>query len=345
MLLLRFFLVLLLVSAPSFAQEDVQPTFLDQIPEDILSDGHQFLTLTLENDLFGSGDDKNYTHGTRLTYFEVGGMETDGLPSWVYKLVPTYQINKTTSVFYSIGQNLFAPADIERRQPDPKDRPYAGFLYGSAGYVTVVDDYIDSAEVTLGIVGPAAFGEQTQDFVHDVVDTRDPSGWDHQLENEPGFILSFQRDWPDSYSMSSDDLRFSLSPHAGFSLGNVYTYAATGVTLQVTPEAYRWQDQPLRVRPAMPGSGFFSTPPGDVAWSTFLGLEGRAVARNIFLDGNTFTDSPSVEKKNFVLDVNAGVTASYGNKRISYTLNWRSPEFDGQDDRSLFGAVSLGYRF
>lgn len=30
---------------------------------------------------------------------------------------------------------------------------------------------------------------------------------------------------------------------------------------------------------------------------------------------------------------------------MTYTLNWRSEEFDGQDKPDLFGAIGLGNRF
>jgi hypothetical protein len=134
-------------------------------------------------------------------------------------------------------------------------------------------------------------------------------------------------------------------PHTGLTLGNIYTYGSGGLTLQLTPKQYKWQSSPLRVRPAIPGSGFFVVPDNRFAWSLFAGMEGRAIARNIFLDGNTFDDSISVHKKYFVADANAGLSVTYGRAQISYTLNWRSEEFEGQSDDSLFGAISLGYRF
>jgi lipid A 3-O-deacylase len=50
----------------------------------------------------------------------------------------------------------------------------------------------------------------------------------------------------------------------------------------------------------MPGAAYFQTPKGGFGWCLFASFEGRAVARNIFLDGNTFTDSHSIDKKTFV---------------------------------------------
>ena len=345
---LFFMAVFFLLAAPpqNAAGQDAQQktSFKDRIPKDILNSRPRFLTFTLENDLFGSGRDENYTNGVRIGYFDTGTRPSFPV-DLLDKYLPTFEANETTSMYYSIGQNLYTPEDITKPAPDPDDRPYAGFLYGSAGFTSITNNHIDEAEATVGIVGPAALGKPTQNFVHDLVNTRDPSGWDAQLDNEPALMVSWQRRWPEAYYADLAGLHFRTSPHIGATVGNVYTYAASGVSLQITPEQYKWQSQPLRVRPAIPGSGFFSVPDNQFAWSLFSGFEGRAVARNIFLDGNTFSDSPSVDKKHFVMDANAGLSLTYGRYQVSYTLNWRSKEFHGQDNSSLFGAMSFGYRF
>ena len=320
---------------PSQAGQSKQ-SFQDRIPHDLLTQDNHFLTLTFENDMFASRSDQNYTHGTRLTYFDVGMASPDILATLDYML-PFFTFNETTSVAYSVGQNLYTPEDITLRIPDAMDRPYAGFLYGSAGFSSINANTIDSLELTLG--------EEVQETVHDFVGADDPSGWDYQLKNEIGAILSWQRSWPEAYAIDVDDFHLRVSPHTGFSLGNIYTYGAGGVTLQLTPKRYQWQSPPMRVRPSVPGNGFFAVPDGEFAWSAFVGLDGRAFARNIFLDGNSFRDGPSVDKKTFVADASAGISLAYGATQISYSLNWRSKEFEAQDDPSLFGAISIGYRF
>lgn len=303
----------------------------------------RFLTLTVENDSLGAGTDRNYTSGVRLSWFDTAAIA----PPLARKLDPylPMAVNDTTSVHYSLGQNLYAPHDLLRRPPDPADRPYAAFLYGSMGLTSLTDNRMDNVELTLGVIGPLAAGKGTQKFVHSITGSNNPQGWDSQLENEPGLMVSWQRLWPEAYSAAIGDLHFRTSPYAGATLGNVYTYANTGVMFQLVPKEFRWQGMPLRVRPAMPGSGYFSVPEGEFSWSVFAGAEGRAVARNIFLDGNTFRDSPSVDKKIAVADLNVGVAFTYGRAQLSYTLNWRSKEFHGQDGSDLFGAVGLGYRF
>lgn len=332
---------LLLGPTPAHAEENfeqkVDRALADKPPE-------RFITITDENDLFGSGTDQHYTNGFRATLFNTK-TEAPGVAKALDKFVPGFSLNDNTAVYYSIGQNMYAPKDLTRATPDPADRPYAAFLYGSAGFANITDDHIDNLEVSLGIVGPAALGEQVQKAVHKITDSPEPQGWDSQLKNEPGLVLSWERRWPEAGELDTGPLLLRASPYGGLTLGNVYTYASTGITFQLVPSQYKWQSQPLRVRPAIPGSGYFSVPKGQFAWSLFGGVEGRAMGRNIFLDGNTFTDSPSVDKKYFVGDANAGLALTYGNKQLSYTINWRSPEFHGQEDPDVFGAISFGYRF
>jgi hypothetical protein len=218
-------------------------------------------------------------------------------------------------------------------------------LYGSAGIASLAGNHVDELEMTLGVIGPLAQGERIQKFVHDAISAKDPNGWDNQLENEPGLILSWQRRWPWFYHLERDGFQLSMEPHGGMALGNVYTYAGGGITARFGPAAV-WQDTPPRVRPAIPGTGFFTAPPSNrLSWFVFAGTEVRGVARNIFLDGNTFEGSHSVDKRPFVADANAGMAFTWGRARVSYALNWRSKEFDGQDRGDLFGTVSIGYGF
>lgn len=314
------------------------------------ADATHFVTLNVENDMFAPGNnDENYTSGVRLTYHEVGAP----LPAFTEtldKIVPTFRATKATSIYYSIGQNIYTPKNIQVAAPQPKDRPWAGYLYASAGMAAVKNNRVDEIEASLGVVGPAALGEQAQKTIHKIVNSPRPQGWDNQLKNEPAVMLAWNRRYPERYAVQLPQFLDSTwtataEPNIGVTLGNVYTYANAGLSFRLTPFEGRFQDAPIKVRPAMPGTGAFIVPDDVVAWQIFGGIEARAVAQNIFLDGNTFADSPSVDKKPFVYDATAGVSTAYGKTRVSYALVYRSKEFDGQEDPSLFGTISLGYRF
>lgn len=338
-------LIFLLLSFPVHAQE-TNSTLEDELPQKITDGLHdKFITLVYENDLIGRGSDQHYTNGVRLTYFDLNA-EFPDIAHQIADYVPTFSINRTSSIYYSIGQNLYTPDDIESRVQNPQDRPWAAFLYGSIGMSTLTDNHIDDLEATLGIVGPWALGEQVQKAVHKhITDSPTPKGWNNQLENEPGLILSWQRRWPETLRFETAGLTLTAAPYFGASLGNVYTYGDAGFSFRLSSSQSRWSDTPVRVRPALPGTGFFEVPEGGWDWYLFGGAEGRAVGRNIFLDGNTFESSHSVDKFPLVGDANAGIAFTLGRTRLSYTLVHRSKEFKSQSRADLFGAVSLAYRF
>ncbi len=321
-----------------------EPSLYERMPDNIRNADAGFFTLTMENDMFGSGEDRNYTNGTRLSYFDYGTKIPDFVKV-LEKFIPTFTLNETSSITYSIGQNMYTPSDITLTNPPADERPYAGFLYGSVGLSSLSHNHIDELEIALGVIGPLSFAEQTQEVVHDIVNADDPSGWDNQLHNEPGIILSWNRLWPTAYTQDFNNLHSRFIPLTGVTLGNVYTYGSAGLMWQLTPKDTSWQSLPPRVRPAIPGNGYFMTPDNRLSWSIFAGAEARIIGQNIFLDGNTFRDSPSVDKKHTILDLNLGATTSYGRAQLAYTLNWRSKEYKHQDEPSLFGSFSIGYRF
>lgn len=307
----------------------------------------QYFSINVENDSFGGGRDENYTSGVRFSYHNA----RLSIPDWaksVGELYPGFRINDTTAITYSFGQNLYTPKNITLSTADPNDRPYAGWLYASAALSTITDNHQDQFEIALGAVGPASLGKATQNFVHNHIftDSADPQGWNSQLKNEPGLMLSWGREYPDLLSSHWDErIAFSLAPSFGVTLGNVYTLAQVGLGFRLSPYEDRFADLPTRVRPSIPGNGYFQKPEDKWSWGFFGGVTGYAVGRNIFLDGNTWQDSPSVDKKPLVYDTFIGIDTTYSNTRLSYTLNKRSKEFDGQDNESVFGSIALTRRF
>jgi hypothetical protein len=305
-----------------------------------------FLSFTLENDSLGSGADRNYTSGVRIGFLDTAVKIPAALHA-AGEAVSVFAFNESTSLTLSLGHNLYTPRNITRVTQDPRDRPWAAFLYASAGLATQSDDHVDEVELTLGVVGPLALGETVQKTVHTFIGGKTPRGWNNQLKNEPGVILSWQRRWPDIASTDVSSYRFTLSPHGGVTLGNIYTYGNSGLTFRFGPSRADWQDTPLRVRPATPGIGYFGDAEAgrNFGWYLFAGVDGRAVARNIFLDGNSFASSHSVDKNPLVADISGGLALTYGDAQIAYTLNWRSPEFSTQRGSDVFGSVSVGWRF
>jgi len=74
-------------------------------------------------------------------------------------------------------------------------------------------------------------------------------------------------------------------------------------------------------------------------------VDGRAVARNVFLDGNTWRESRSVDKETLVGDLQWGAAVTWKGVRASYTHVRRTREFETQGPSSDFGAFAVSVAF
>lgn len=303
------------------------------------------LNLMLENDLFGSDTDRHYTHGTRISLAPPPGEVPDVLANLSDKF-PFFDGGGKLQTSFALGQNIYTPADISLSDPNQMDRPYAGWLYGSMGLVSVKSTRTDTFELSLGVVGPASLADRSQTFVHKAIDSQKPMGWDHQLKNEPGLIVSYERKWPRAFKHTFDfhDFGVDMTPHTGLSLGNIHTYGEAGAVFRFGQGLKNDPDTPPRIRPSLPGSDYFKRS-DDISWYFFAGGALRLVGRNIFLDGNSFTDSQSVDKNLWVGDVQIGAALKYQDWRLAYTQIIRTKEFEGQNLPDRFGAITLSYNF
>ncbi len=314
-----------------------------------------------ENDLWGSGSDQHFTHGTRLSCVESRKevedvqsctpeeMGSGGLDFVRNLFGPEWgdSIAKESQVSFILGQSIFTPEDISNPNLIMNDRPYAGWLYLGIGLIkrhkTGSIWIFDTLELDLGIIGPQAYAEDIQTWWHkNISDSPRPAGWDNQLKNEPGLLLNLERKWrleltPPNY----EGIQVDFLPSVGVALGNVFNYVSAGGMLRLgvnLPVDYG----PPRIRPGAQGSDFFQfDKKNPVSWYFYAGVEGRALATNIFLDGNTFTDSHSVDKKYFVGDVHAGFVLVVYRVRVAFSQIFRSSEFNGQKELSEFGSINF----
>jgi lipid A 3-O-deacylase len=309
-------------------------------------------TFYFENDYFG-GEDQHYTNGVKLSW--VSGDLTDwGQDGWRKGLIAFLPfVNKPDrqkNIGVSLGQNIYTPEDTSLGVPDPSDRPYAGWTYLEFSFVSKTDRMMDTVAIQLGIVGPHSYASDTQRIVHELINDDVPRGWDSQLRDEAGVNLILERKWRLYRRTFGGMLGLDFVPHAGVSLGNVQTYANAGGMVRAgfnLPSDFGVD--------LIRGGGAVSAPVNDEDprvstrrnWSFFVfgGVDGRAVGRDIFLDGNTFRDGPSVEKKPFVGDAYYGVGVIFGTWQLTCAEAVRTLEFRGQNEMSRLGSVTLSKTF
>jgi hypothetical protein len=297
-------------------------------------------SILFENDLFFNSD-HDYTNGVELGYTTA----PDDTPDWaiaIARSLPFFTKQGDVRTHYAIGQTMFTPRDISLVNPPLTDRPYAGFLYGSMGVVADSGVHLDQLQVTLGVIGPDSLAENSQNFVHDIIHDAEAKGWGTQLHNEPGIIINYERAYKVIKPQSFLGGVFDIEPHYGVAVGNVYDYANAGAMARFgfnLPKDYG----PMRIQPSLPGSDYFEPTAGFGAY-VFAGVDGRAIARNLYLDGNTFESSRSVSKMNLVGDLTFGAAVTFDSFRLAFTRVIRSREYKTQPNQSQFGAVDLTVR-
>jgi lipid A 3-O-deacylase len=298
-----------------------------------------------ENDLFAPDNhDQHYTQGARLSYLS-GDLAPN---SWAAP--PSFWGlfeggKQTTSRHFDIAveQDIFTPRDKTRANPDPRDRPYAGWLHLGLGWIQDTDkSRLDHLGIEIGMIGPSSQAAQAQNRFHLAIDVAQAQGWAFQLHDEVAGTIDYERSWRVAYH-EMGGVAFDAIPEAGMTLGNVYDYAEAGGRLRFGKNLLA-DYGPGRIAPGPSGTDYFNPDylaEGDpiIAYG-FVGVQGRAVGRNIFLDGNSFQASRSVTKKNFVGDAEIGFVLGFSEFfRVSYSYLLRSQEFEHQHGPDHFGSL------
>ena len=310
-------------------------------------------TVLEENDSIYFNSDKHYTQGLRLSDL---GPDLGSQSGWnslfdlASDIAPIFseggaatEHNRRYATL--LGQSIFTPENLTLKPPDPRDRPYGGWLYGGASLLQETNrNMLENLELDVGIVGPGALGRQTQNDFHQFIGVATAKGWSNDIQTEPGVVLTYERLW--RYALIGDgDNGVDIVPQLGATVGNVFTYADAGALLRIGKNL-RADYGPVRIRPALSGTDYFDSDhlDGKLGYYVYAGTQGRAVGRNIFLDGNSFRPSASVDKNIFVADFEVGLSVFWSSAwRLNVSGVRRTPEFVGQRSPDVIGTAMLAY--
>ena len=254
------------------------------------------ISFSIDNDGI-VGTDKNYTNGIFLEYNSVSAPLLSSIsPSPIYKVAKFLPMDKETQKGWSfrLGHQTWTPEDIESVEPVEDERPYAGLLYVETTAYQYSSSQTDHYAVMLGTVGPNSFAEQGQRFIHDIIGSEEPMGWDNQIENQIVFNVGYQghRLISRSNTISSE---FSLEQYdfgtAGrINIGNYQSELALG-------SVARWGNN-LKQNFGTTGFGpgkfvdisvLSSSPSG---YFLFSGIEGRYRFNDITIEGDLPSEVP-----------------------------------------------------
>lgn len=216
-----------------------------------------------------------------------------------------------------VGQKIFTPVHKKLSPAPDNERPYAGYLYSSYRVFNnnAQLDEKPFTEIEFGLIGPNAFGEEVQCGFHKVVGQACPAGWPEQLHTEPGITLRAGN----TIKKSSNFILFTGITDYSFEaeIGNISTAAHIGskVNFELAP------------------------------WVTFFaGPTIHLVARDIFLDGNSFQDSASVKSKWLYSDIAGGFEfTAHGWPNIEWFMKAQSKQYEEQEGTYNYGGVKISW--
>ena len=306
-------------------------------------DPHGIATFQVENDAVSTlkgTSDQYYTSGLRLGYTT----GTESVPGFLSRFGQSVWGDGVQRVSIDLSQSIFTPRNTQRNPPDPRDRPYAGYLSLGGALIHDSDTARSLLGVSVGVVGPSALGRQVQNGFHDIIGDPETRGWGSQLKDEPAIQFLAERTWRLPVTQVRG-FEIDALPALTVGVGTVRDYVQAGASVRFGQGLGSDFGAP-RIRPGLSGNDPY-TPTRPFAWYVFAGADGQAVARDVFLDGSTFRDnSPHVSKKVLLGEFQAGVALMFYGVRVSYTHVWQTPSFTAQKAGLFnFGSLAASVRF
>lgn len=269
-----------------------------------------------------------------------GGLQTFlGLTGPAFDRWARYWFWPLPDAQYAAGAGLkfriFTPHGVDKvANPGPDERPYAGWLTTSFAIQQRNRWIEDHIGIELGTIGPRSGADRFQQRIHPAL------GWHTQLKNEYTVNMRLRRAWRWRYQ-SPPALTLDLIPDVSADIGNVYRRAGAGLMLRA---GFRVPDDFVQPGIEDPGSQVGQSHQWSVYGYVRFGFQ--AVQHNLFLDGNTWVDSRSVDRKPLVGDFSLGIVAQLGPlAALQWSWTRLTDEFRTDHFSDSYGSLMLRFSF
>lgn len=305
-------------------------------------------SFTLENDLFTpDNSDRYYTNGMRLAFISSAFDEfnDENSPGWIRSLFGDMDLISADRykrvVAYGVGQIVITPDDISRSEEQPDDLPYAGLLYGFYSMNGQREGRAETLSLMFGVVGPLSMAEESQKFLHKITGSKEPKGWRNQLKNELALNLNYDRRYLLASFRPGNYWDLDFVGTGALYLGNVMTGSNVSIAVVL---GRKKSFNPLSIRPDIVGRDSIAIN-GSSRTGPFL-LAGAGTdywLHSFYLDGNSYTDGPSVDKKPLVYNRFFGF--GYNWLTFSARIGWvkHTQLFEGQKKGMGYGSINFSW--
>ncbi len=185
------------------------------------------LLVKIDNDYFNiniRGTDRYYSDG-----FFLGFSSQVRKRNILDRLMLTASKDAFRVRYLTVSQQLYTPHHIGNPNLQVGDYPYAALLALRYGNRTIMDDYAFYSQLTLGVQGPIALGEEVQKPLHQkVFHSNSPLGWKHQLPNDIAICYTFN-----FQKRLYDTQRIELNGYGEVNLGTLYNNLSAGAIFKV----------------------------------------------------------------------------------------------------------------
>lgn len=278
-----------------------------------------------DNDFFAATD-KNYTQGYSFEFAN-----------------PLFKKNPVNHIFIKLkGQSNtyglaiehigFTPSNFVSIDIQTGDRPFAAAIYLKS-FATSTDTLKKSRlsqSLSLGFIGPGAFGKEMQTEIHRLTGNKIPGGWDNQIQND--LVLNVKFDYEKQLFRYNELL--SLQSVAAFQLGTLFSNAMVGFNT-----TFGLIDLPFS------GSGYSS------AFKLFAYAQPvvSIIGYDATLQGGIFTnDNPyeisSKDIERVTSQIDYGLILKYKRLYLEYTRTSITREFKS-GNAAKWGGFRVGYVF
>lgn len=209
------FFILILFSFPHqfFGQK------IDNLASFRNMESESYFRLNYDNDYFAASD-RNYTQGYSLELVSPGLIKNP-VNHLFFK-------NDTGRNRYGIAVEHigFTPHNIKSPEIQEGDRPFAAAIMLKSFMISTNSENRSrfSTSLSLGIIGPGAFGKEMQTEIHKATGNVIPLGWRNQIKND--MVLNYEV----GYEKQLFRYRhyFSVQSNSGLQVGTLFTNASVG---------------------------------------------------------------------------------------------------------------------
>ncbi|WP_299324641.1 lipid A deacylase LpxR family protein [uncultured Maribacter sp.] len=284
-----------------------------------------YFRFNYDNDFFAASD-KNYTQGYSFEYANRS----------LKKNPINYLFINPKAMYFTYGLALehigYTPSDFVSPDIQLDDRPFAAAIYLKS--FAIATDTISksrlSQSLSLGLIGPGAFGREMQTAIHKLIENKTPGGWDNQIQND--LVLNYKIGYEQQIFNYTDFI--SLQAVTSLQLGTLFTNASVGFNSTIG-----LLDNPFSRNSTLSKFKFYA----------FVQPTVHVVGFDATLQGGIFTnDNPyTISSKNierFTAQIDYGLILKYRKLYLEYTRTTITKEFTSGNSAN-WGGFKVGFLF